>query len=634
MTENKNNKELSDLGALPPGVEDHVMDVLCDQLGLDRRTFMRRGVQGVGGVLAMTALMQACKTRPEGDLAAAGAPATAASPVAPPPFVSSGNFLTDIDGVETKLAVKVPPTDPSFPAAAKALGGGVATVIGYWLKVDPYKMFDQLFTANPRRQFYAPKQGIGPVLIFRHADVIKAMKATDKFTVDKYASEMKKATEAETSPTAGFYDFYMLGTDNDSNYRPDGAILRGAVSHNDTASLRPMARKACEKQLATFKGGSGDLVTQMARYVPVTIVGDYLGVPSYEKGEKTFDPKLKGGDSFTIDPELTKFFKFQKITDNKGIVPTPQNLYDWVHDAFRNIFNNFGAKPEWRDAGLVATEYLTAYIHKLITHYKPLIRSDKLNLDPTKPVPMLIRLLQAQKLADDDKASGSLSLTAQAIGITQDEYVKRLSDQRIRSNVFGTAVGAVVNPEEGHARVFDTILALKEGKYKVPAGKPGFNDLEKAVKGPETIKSQELIRRFALEALRLTPQGEVVVRACVDGTNEFNVRAGSTVFLAIGAAMRDATVLKNPELFDVTRDPKLEKFKDPKSDDRKNEDPQSTIYLQHGFGRHKCLGRYASEMCLEEGLRAMLQLKNIKRVSPLQMDSDNLYAVSLPVTFG
>jgi hypothetical protein len=67
--------------------------------------------------------------------------------------------------------------------------------------------------------------------------------------------------------------------------------------------------------------------------------------------------------------------------------------------------------------------------------------------------------------------------------------------------------------------------------------------------------------------------------------------------------------------------------------ERAEEAPQSRLFLQHGYGRHKCLGRYASELTMRESLRAMLRLGELERRSALEMDEQGLYAVSLRVGF-
>jgi cytochrome P450 len=101
------------------------------------------------------------------------------------------------------------------------------------------------------------------------------------------------------------------------------------------------------------------------------------------------------------------------------------------------------------------------------------------------------------------------------------------------------------------------------------------------------------------------------------------------VFVAYAAAMRDPEVIAEPLAFDITRDERLAEYLADR--ERHMEAPQSQLYLQHGYGRHKCLGRYASEVTLLESLRALLRLGALERRSPLQMDAQNLYAESLRV---
>jgi cytochrome P450 len=207
----------------------------------------------------------------------------------------------------------------------------------------------------------------------------------------------------------------------------------------------------------------------------------------------------------------------------------------------------------------------------------------------------------------------------------------------IRSNVFGTVVGAVVNPQEATARILDSMLCLKEGKYEMLNGTSFEQALHwAAVKPDEADYAQSLdrLRKYALEALRLKPQGEVLLRMCVKDNDVLAgvpLRKGTLVFAAYAAAMLDAEVVPNPTAFDITRDEQLQPYL--QDQERVREAPQSLIYLQHGYGRHKCLGRYASEITMQESLRAMLRLGSLERRSELKMDEQNLYAVSLKIGF-
>ena len=107
------------------------------------------------------------------------------------------------------------------------------------------------------------------------------------------------------------------------------------------------------------------------------------------------------------------------------------------------------------------------------------------------------------------------------------------------------------------------------------------------------------------------------------------IRAGTLVFVGYSAAMRDPAAVPEPLAFDVTRNQQSVGYLC--DGDRINEAEQSRLYLQHGFGRHKCLGRYASEITMQESARALLRLGALARCSELEMDEQNLYAASLRI---
>ncbi|MBF6649325.1 cytochrome P450 [Methylobacter sp. BlB1] len=252
---------------------------------------------------------------------------------------------------------------------------------------------------------------------------------------------------------------------------------------------------------------------------------------------------------------------------------------------------------------------------------------------------MLTRLLQLQLNLASGQDTALEQEVQDALGslLPSGELGRRLSDSQIRANVFGTVVGGVVNPEEASARVIDAILSLKDGKYPVLNGSTYQRALEMAqvpAGSPRETESLGILRKYALEGLRLEPQGEVLIRRCIKDNTELDgipIRKGTLVFVSHAAAMRDPEAVPDPLAFDITRDERLAAYH--KDRTRGDEAPQSTLYLQHGFGRHKCLGRYASEITLQETLRAMLRLGNLERLGHLQMDDRNLYAVSLRVGF-
>ena len=144
--------------------------------------------------------------------------------------------------------------------------------------------------------------------------------------------------------------------------------------------------------------------------------------------------------------------------------------------------------------------------------------------------------------------------------------------------------------------------------------------------------SLRTLRGYALEALRLRPQGEVLLRLCAKDNAELGgvpVGRGTPVFVGFAGAQRDPAAVEDPLCFDAFRDERLVPYL--RDRERAREAPQSRLYLQHGYGRHKCLGRYASEITLQESVRALLRLGRLQRRSQLELDEQNLYARSLRI---
>jgi cytochrome P450 len=569
------------------------------------------------------------------------------------------NFLSDVTAAEQQTPLPPPMPDPgdpkyvgvpelhekdkqttaaaaaTFAAAAQVRDTAVAQVILKWLATAPYAMLQELLD-QPKKQMPIFKPFIGPVVVMRHEHVIECLQRTDLFTVDPYAAEMAQATDDKTKNPQAFSHF-MLGTDRDELYSLDDVILRRVVSPHDEGVISAMARNEAERWTSTVRhAGEIDVVTTLAKFVPLRVISDYLGIPYQDGSAPATLPELRAGDRFPLDEDLLRVFSFSKIQE--GLVPTADDLYNWVKDAFRNTFNNFNrANPlftEFRERGIVATEYLTAYVHTLLKIYK-----DRLRRGETIPDTMLTRLLRMQSEVAGEKAQALEQEFVSLLGspLPDGELARRLSDSMIRSNVYGTVVGAIVNPQEATARIVDSILRLKDGEYEALNGSSyeeatrlaGIDEEE-----PDYAESLKALRKYALEALRLQPQGEVLLRLCVQDNTALGgvpIRSGTLVFVAFAAAMRDAAAVPQPLTFDIGRDERLTEYLS--DGQRAREAPQSQTYLQHGYGRHKCLGRYASEITMRESLRALLRLGHLERRSALEMDEQGLYAVSLRVGF-
>ena len=144
----------------------------------------------------------------------------------------------------------------------------------------------------------------------------------------------------------------------------------------------------------------------------------------------------------------------------------------------------------------------------------------------------------------------------------------------------------------------------------------------------EAKESRAELHKYFLEALRLQPQGEVLLRKCArDGARIGDSRpiaAGTLVFAAHGSAMKD---LPEPDAFILDR-------------------PREH-YLQHGWSRHTCLGQYVSPVIIVESMIALFGLQDLRRPEPrgrhvvsferrfgrLQLDDQNLYATTFSLQF-
>ena len=304
----------------------------------------------------------------------------------------------------------------------------------------------------------------------RHEHVLRCLERTDLFTVDPYAAEMARATD-DPAKSPGAYAHFMLGTDRDELYaarRRDPAARgdarrRGrsvtAIARDGGRALGEYRRPARSTSRRPSRSSSpcGSSATTWASRTRPT-------------GEPSPLPGLCGGDTFPLDDDLTRVFSFTRIDER----PRP--------DGRRPVRLDQGRLPQHlqqRRPGRPAVRRLP----RTGRHRDGV--PDRLRPRPARgppgtgcdrgrgrpghhadpPAPPAGRGAGPGGSAVEHDVTRLLGAAPPA-----GEVARRLSDSMIRSNVFGTVVGAVVNPQEATARIVDSVLRLQDGEFATAGG--------------------------------------------------------------------------------------------------------------------------------------------------------------------
>ena len=504
----------------------------------------------------------------------------------------------------------------SLKVQALRQGRAVGAAIGFFLKFKPYPMLEEIRGKGP--VFQPP---FGPVLVVGGDAVRDVFERDQEFTVEPYGVEMMKVMSPLHN---GGFSTFILSTDDNAVYEPDKRLLSAVCNRQDADTITEVihqdsvARVAAAVGAARTTGSSTiDVVQAVARYVPVTLGHRYLGVPvAAQPGRFDLTPEMLTYYGAPIDGQPDT-----ALTAGDGIIPDEQQMYLWIKAAFQHFFNNVQKDPAVQVQGLRACRQLLAYLLREVG----IQRQRLLDGQPVDDT-MLTRLLQFQ-----------LGRSASSVARPADLDPRLVSDLRIAENVMGTIVGAVAGQEESTCRVIDSLIRLQEGEYQT-AGRAGvrYGSFSEATRlavnvlsGTNVKESRAGLYSYFLEALRLQPQGEVLLRKCArDGSRIAGGRpiaAGTLVFVSHGSAMKD---IPEPDAFILDR-------------------PREH-YQHYGWNRHTCLGQYVSPVIIVESMIALLGLQDLKRPDPgagessfpferrfghLQLDDQNLYTTTFSLQF-
>ena len=495
-------------------------------------------------------------------------------------------------------------------------GRAVGAGIGFFLKFKPYETFDEI---RARGKLFQP--AFGPVLVVDGDTVREIFERNQEFTVDPYGAEMIKVMSPAHN---GGLSTFVLSTDDTAAYEPDKRLLTTVCRREDADAIVDLVHRDCMKRVgdavqAAREGGklAIDVVPALARYVPVTVGHHYLGVPAAATPgpfELTSEMLTYYGAPIDGQPDTA-------LTKDAGVIPDERQVYLWIKAAFQHFFNNVQKDPAVLVQGLRSCRLLLAYLLREIDIQRQRILAGQ-PVDDT----MLTRLVHFQ-----------LGRSAPGVPRPADLDPKLVSDLRIAENVMGTIVGAIAGQEEATCRVIDSLVRLQEGEFRTSGpGSYRYGSFAEArqlalniVSGTDAAHCRAELRKYVLEALRMQPQGEVLLRKCArDGARIADSRpiaAGALVFASHGSAMKN---IPEPDAFVLDR-------------------PREH-YLHYGWSRHTCLGQFVSPVIIGESLAAVLALEGVTRPQPnanetafplerrfgrLQLDDENLYATTFSLTF-
>ena len=123
----------------------------------------------------------------------------------------------------------------------------------------------------------------GPLVVVDGPTVREVFERDQEFTVEPYGVEM---TKVMTPAHNGGFSSFILSTDDTAVYEPDKQLLTAVCRREDAELVTTLLHEECMRRIdaAVAEAGAAgsstiDIVSAIARYVPVTLGHRYLGVP-------------------------------------------------------------------------------------------------------------------------------------------------------------------------------------------------------------------------------------------------------------------------------------------------------------------------------------------------------------------
>jgi Dyp-type peroxidase family len=412
----------------------------------------------------------------------------------------------------------------------------------------------------------------------------------ERFTSDQYAKKIVQLLadytfdswlRAGDAPERGDLKRVLLGMPlNDPEKEQRTRLLLEAFGGGNAGDLGQsfgeiIRRIVGEVTAAAITAGKGslDVATDIATHVPIAITMGYFGVPA----------PMGPGKNFS-DTYIALYFErrsFDSVRDLHWLDKLPK--YDPVHS------------PAVELAQLVETIGFFLLVDAYDT--RETLESAKLAVAP------LFDTLGRALLAEEDRiqldpSSAPQTLLGGLLRIARKEADPARSRIRVGMILAELAVGSFLTTAKAITDVVDSLLSHPEA---MACARKAIAD-----------RDSPLLRTIVLEAMRLQPVAQTIIRDCPRETtlqlsiggrmSDYQFDAGSRIFLLMEAAMRDLPGVADPAAFlldgSSATTPAL----------------AATRLLSFGDGGHLCFGREIVLAALCEVLTHLLPLEGLRRV--------------------
>ncbi len=355
-------------------------------------------------------------------------------------------------------------------------------LVSRWIRTDWQPFFQELRQNRPI--FETPAF----TLLTRFTDVQEVLSRPEVFSVRLYASKMDPVVDGP----------FMLARDNtEVNWR-EKSIMKTMLQREDLPRVRKMSGEIADTALDRWSGtGKLEVVSQLGRYVPVQLCGDYFGFPG---------------------PDLESMFRWSKATQS-------------------DMFKNLATDPAIHAASVRAGKEMTAYLSKLLDEKKEKIAKESCTSSEES--------LRPRSLEDQEHANQREDIFTRLIKTHFPQDI-RFDEARIITNMAGLLIGSVETVSQAVVQALEYIL-LNPAVFQSSLEAAQAND-------------DDRFDRYVWEALRFNPINPLVFRFCEEeytlaaGTaREKRIAAKSIVFACTASAMFDASELVEPQTFSIER---------------------------------------------------------------------------------